>query len=246
MTFVHVYRYPADATWNQTDMIAMPVSMWRRLYPEEDGERGDRPVFVSLGGGVVVGRVRPEPDLNWEPDMIEIPEWMWLMLGAPDWGAPTELERVDLHDVGLLALRPRQMAMIATMEDPVAILTAELSSGRWAVLQVGMELVLDCGIWDVLRVADVVGSDVVAGCILNQDITLELEAALDAGRPPTPIPVVSLPILQPTPSSASASATGGAATMSFPGMLGTPSARRGGGGDKGFVPFSGTGYTLGS
>lgn len=212
-------------------MMGVPVSMWQRLYPEE--AQGDRPVFVALGGGAVVGRVRPDPALNWEPQRVEVPEWMWLMLGAPDWGAPTEMERVDLHDVGALTLRPRHHEMLTALGgDPVATLTAELSSGRWAVLQTGMELMLSCGIWDVLRVVDVAGEEVVAGCILNQDVSLELEAALDAPRrPPTPVPVVDLPVLQP-------SAPAGA-TMSFPGMTSAPG-RQGG-----FIPFSGTGYTLG-
>jgi len=230
MTFVRVYRYPASATWNQTDMIGMPVSMWRRLYPEErTGD--DRPVFVSLGGGAVVGRVRPDPDLNWEPDRVDVPEWMWLMLGAPDWGTPTELDNVELHDVGHLVLRPRHHATLVALGDPVATLTAELSSGRWAALQTGMELVLECGVWDVLRVVDVVGDEVLAGCILNQDVTVELEAAL---REPTPPPPVSPSILLPA-------ATGGAATMSFPGMTTPAPVRRPGG----FIPFSGKGHTLG-
>ena len=230
MTFVRLYRYLAAVPWNQTDMIGMPVSMWRRLYPEERVETaGDRPVFVSLGGGAVVGRVRPDPDLNWEPDRVDVPEWMWLMLGAPEWGAPTEMDRVELHDVGHLVLRPRHHTMLTAMGDPVATLTAELSSGRWATLQTGMELSLDCGVWDVLRVMDVVGDEVVAGCILNQDVNLELEAALDTpiARVPTPPPPVSL--------------TGGAATMSFPGMTTPASVRRPGG----FIPFSGKGHTLG-
>ena len=235
MTFVRLYRYLATVTWNQTDMIGMSVSMWRRLYPEERAG-GDRPVFVSLGGGAVIGRVRPDPDLNWEPERIDVPEWMWLMLGAPDGGATTEMESVDLHDVGNLVLRPRRHAELMAMEDPVVTLTAELSSGRWAILQAGMELRLDCGVWDVLRLMDVVGDEVVAGCILNQDVTVELEPALDAGRPPTPIPVVDLPILQPS----TTAVTGGAATMSFPGMMRPTQSRTG------FIPFSGKGHTLGN
>lgn len=229
--FVRVYQYPADSPWNKTDMIGVSVSMWRQLYPEDvsgGGGGGDRPVFVSLGLGTVVGRVRPDPALNWEPERVEIPEWMWLLLGAPDTGAPMEMAPIALHDVGRIVLRPRT---VAAAEAGEAVLTAELSAGSWAVLQCGMELTLTCGIYDVLEVFDVVGGDVLAGCILNQDVTVEFEPVLGAPAPsPVPPLLPSAPPPVPVPAP-----TGGA------GVSGPPRPTR-----SGFIPFSGKGYTLGS
>ena len=71
--FVRVYRYPAESPWNKTDMIGIPVSIWQRLYAEKglcDGGTADRPVFVWLGLGNVVGRVQPDADLDWEPGRV--------------------------------------------------------------------------------------------------------------------------------------------------------------------------------
>jgi len=233
--FVRVYRYPAESPWNKTDMIGIPVSMWRRLYAEEDrsaaGADRDRPVFIWLGLGNVVGRVQPDADLDWEPGRVEVPEWMWLALGAPDTGTPMELGVTTLHDVGRIMLRPRSRQAAEAGE---AVMTAELSSGRWATLQCGMELSLECGVFDVLNVTDVVGSDVLAGCILNQDVTVEFVPR--PGTPPPSPPTVLLPSAE-----APAPVPIGGAGMSFPGMLQTTSANR-----RDFVPFSGSGHTLGS
>jgi hypothetical protein len=214
-------------------MIGVTVSMWRQLYPEnESGSGGDRPVFVSLGLGTVVGRVRPDSALDWEPGRVEIPEWMWLLLGAPDTGSPMEMEPLALHDVGRIVLRPRT---VAAAEAGEAVLTAELSSGSWAVLQTNMELSLDCGIYDVLEVFDVTGGDVLAGCILNQDVTVEFEPVLGV-TPPSPIPpmIPSVPAPPPVAFTPAPSAVGGAGVA-------TPSRSA----RTKFVPFSGTGYTLG-
>ena len=226
--FVRVYQYSADSSWNKTDMIGVPVSMWRQLYPEDVSGDGDRPVFVSLGLGTVVGRVRPDSALDWEPGRVEIPEWMWLLLGAPDTGAPMEMEPIALHDVGRIVLRPRT---VAAAEAGEAALTAELSAGSWAVLQSNMELTLACGIYDVLEVFDVTGGDVLAGCILNQDVTVEFEPVLGV-TPPSPIPpmIPSVPAPPPAPAR-----TGGA------GVSAQPQPTR-----SGFISFSGKGYTLGS
>lgn len=238
-TEVSVYRYSSGSPWNRTDQIGVDVSMWRRLYPEGGSGTG-RPVFVSLGG-CVVGRVRPDPALNWEPGRVEVPEWMWLLLGAPDSGAIFDLDRLSLQNVSHLTLRPRRRTA-AGGEDPVATLTAELCNGRWACLSAGMELVLDCGVWDVLRVVDVRGEDVLVGCILDQDVTVELEiplddttvssADLDASGAVVPVAPVS-PVVPVAPSSSG--------VMTFPGMLTPPSPQRGG-----YTPFSGTGYRLGN
>jgi hypothetical protein len=237
MMSVRVYRYGGSAanSWNASDMISVGVSMWERLYAGHNG--GGRPVFVALAGGAVFGRIQPDARLNWEPGRVEIPEWMWLQLGAPDSGAVLEMERVGLHDVGAIVLRPRRRATLEGGGDLVATLTAELSNGRWAVLVAGMELTLQCGVFDVLRVRDLLGLEVSAGCILNQDVTVELEAALDAGaarRPATPPGVVEPAVLLPED---------GGTGMSFPGMEGLI---RGGGSSSGsgFQPFSGTGRRL--
>jgi hypothetical protein len=233
---VLVYRY-SGAT-NSSDMITMGVSMWQRLYARHGG--GERPVFVGLGcssGAHVVGRVQPDARLNWEPGRVEIPEWMWLQLGAPDSGTPFEMEPLELHDVGAITLRPRRRAVVEGGGDLVAILTAELSGGRWAVLMAGMELALDCGVFDVLGVRDLIGSAVAAGCILNQDVTVELEAALDVPVARVATPPPSPPaVLLPPPSDDAGSG------MSFPGMgavMGAGQRRAGG-----FQPFSGAGNRL--
>jgi hypothetical protein len=250
MGLVRVYRYAVGSTWNGSDMISIDVSMWQRLY---SGHTGETPVFVSLNGGFVVGRVRPDTEL-WEPGRVEVPEWMWMALGAPDSGAVMAMEPVgELPVVGRLVLRPRPGAV--AMEDPVSLLTVALSDGRWGALSSGMELALDCGVFDVLRLENVVGEEIVAGCILNQDVVLDLEMPVV----PVPAPVVASPptqsvasepprllggpppsqpaVLLPTPA--------GGAGMSFPGMHSTrqpvQSQRRGG-----FIPFSGTGHQLGN
>lgn len=165
-----------------------------------------------------------------------MPEWMWLALGAPDTGAPMEMDVTELHDVGRVVLRPRSRQAAEAGE---AALTAELSSGRWATLQSGMELSLECGVFDVLEVTDVAGSDVLAGCILNQDVTVEFMPLLRQDTPPPSPPAVLLPSVETAPVVA---AVGGAG-MSFPGMRSVTTQPSGRGG---FIPFSGTGNRLGS
>ena len=227
---VLVYRYAAAT--NSSDMISVGASMWQRLYTGHGG--GERPVFVGIGcsnGAHVVGRVQPDARLNWEPGRVEIPEWMWLQLGAPDSGVPFEMEVLELHDVGGITLRPRRRA--AVEGDLVNTLTAELSGGRWAVLMAGMELALDCGVFDVLGVRDLLGSAVAAGCILNQDVTVELEAALDTHVARVATPPPSPPTMLIPPSAG--------AGMSFPGM---DAVIQGGGRTGGFQPFSGAGNRL--
>jgi hypothetical protein len=218
---VRVYQYRSGSPWNHTDQIGVGVSMWERIY---SGHSGERPVFVSLNGGFVAGRVRPDPGLNWEPGRVEIPDWMWIALGAPDMGAIMELETVELMNVGRLVLRPRD----SVVEDPVSLLTVALSNGSWATLSAGMELALDCGIFDVVRMENLVGEEIVAGCILDQDVTLDLDLpAVSAPVPVAPVPVA--PVLD---------TSGGGGVMTFPGMVQSSTARRG------YIPFGGTGNRL--
>lgn len=226
---VSVHRYSSASPWNNTDQIGVSGSMWQRLYLDE-GAVGHRPVFVRLGG-VVVGRIRPEPALMWEPGRVDVPEWMWLLLGAPDTGAVLDLDvEIGLHNVGHLVLKPRGTLRL---EDPVTTLTAELSSGRWAVLMAGMELVLDCGTFDVMSLRDAGGEEMLAGCILDQDVGLEF-----VGVPTTPSVSVPVPgaVTTPTQSTSPISTTGGG--MTFLGM--TQQQPR----TSGYIPFGGQGHRL--
>lgn len=223
-----------------SDQITVPAARWQELYgAAHDGSA--RPLFVRLGEGCVVGRLRPaefgSADVVGAEELL-VPLWMWLQLGAPDEEHWLRMAVVALPDAGSVTLRPRSAATLEELPgDPVATLAEALSGAgggpSWACLNAGAELPLALGTFDVLRVADVEGQEVGAACILNLDVVLELEPALNTPvlRPATPVqrepsPEQLVPsAVEPAP----APATG----------------RRFGPHPTGFIPFSGTGYRLG-
>ena len=166
-TFLCIGRYPADSPLHQSDQITVPVSVWEELHAEHDG--GERPLFVQLSCSAretddgPYARVRPAAGGGLMADSCQIPDWMWLRLGAP---APAEgwvlLQPTPLPDAGSIRLRPRRAATLAVMEEPLIQLAEELSGGgaaahSWACLSVGSELPLPCGEFDVLEITSRVG-----------------------------------------------------------------------------------------
>lgn len=242
------YPSPTDEL-HSSDQITVPARRWEMLYGQHEANMG-RPLFVRLGeptsSGVVVGRLRPAvfgagDDLGDEE--LLVPLWMWLQLGAPDEGHWLRMKAVDLPDAGSVTLRPRSIATLGELTgDPVESLAEALSGAgggpSWACLNAGAELPLaGIGVFDVLRVMNLEGQEVPAACILNLDVELELEPALNTPvlRPATPIvrepsPELLVPPVEPAPVAPPAPA---------------PSGRRFGSYPPGFVPFSGTGYRLG-
>lgn len=227
-----------------SDQITVPAARWQELYgAAHDGSA--RPLFVRLGepsGNSVVGRLRPAEFGSADEVGAEgllIPLWMWLQLGAPDEEHWLRMAVVGLPDAGSVTLRPRSVATLEELPgDPVAVLAEALSGAgggpSWACLNAGAELPLALGAFDVLRVANVEGQEVPAACILNLDVTLELEPALNTPvlRPATPIvrEPSPPPVIEPAPTALPAPPATG---------------RRFGAYRPGFIPFSGTGYRLG-
>jgi hypothetical protein len=249
--------YPEGADLHRSDQITVPTRTWQNLYHGHEG--GERPLFVDVRAGAdqwrpLVARLRPAGVGELADDHVcRVPEWMWLLLGAPEAGTWVTLAVTTVADVGVVVLRPRRREMLEGGDDPVTLLTAALTGSggeaSWAVLCAGAELPLWCGVFDVVGLRSLGGTEMAVGCILDHDVTLELEPALDTpvARPPTP-PPSPLPLLLPSvavPPPVSV-ASGG---MSFPGMstaaTATPptaaTGRR-----RGYVPFGGTGHTLGS
>ena len=242
-------RYAADSDLNRSDQITVPTRTWQNLYHEHDG--GERPLFVDVRGGAeqlqsLVARIRPAAATGELEDQHSclIPDWMWVHLGAPDYGTWLTLEVTTVADVGTVRLQARSAAALATLDDPVEVLTAALTGSggsSWAVLSVGAELPLWCGVFDVAGLRSLGGAEMVAGCILDHDVTLELAATMDTPvvRPLTPPPS---PVAVLLPSVAVAVPPLGSGGMSFPGM---ERIHGGSGAASGFVPFGGTGRTIG-
>ena len=231
-------RYAEGADLHRSDQITVPVRTWRNLYHGHEG--GERPLFVDLRVGAdqwrpLVARLRPAGIGELEDDQVcRVPDWMWLHLGAPEEGAWATLLVTTVADVGTVVLRPR--VAIGSEDDPVALLTAALTGSAgdssWAVLCAGAELPLWCGVFDVVGLKTLGGTDMATGCILDHDVTLELEQPVvqPSTPPPSPLPSVTVP------SEIAPTQQGG---MSFPGMAAVPPPTRG------YVPFGGTGHTLG-
>jgi hypothetical protein len=231
--------YPAGVDLQRSDQIVVPVRTWQNLYHGFPEEEGGRPLFVDVKTGgedqwrPLVARIRPAGVGELEDDhSCRVPEWMWLHLGAPDMGgAWLTLTVTTVANVGTAILRPRRFALLEA-GDPVEMLTAALTGAAdgvsWAVLCAGAELPLWCGVFDVVGLKTLGGADMAIGCILDHDVTLELEPAPDTpvARPPTPPPSVT------------------GTVMSFPGM-GSPPPVAGSGARRGYIPFGGTGHTLG-
>ena len=246
-------RYAEGADLHRSDQITVPVRTWRNLYHGHEG--GERPLFVDVRTGAdqwrpLVARLRPAGIGDLDDDhMCRVPDWMWLHLGAPEEGTWVTVEVTMVADVGTAVLRPRQT--LGSEDDPVALLTAALTGSggeaSWAVLCAGAELPLWCGMFDVVGLQTLGGTDMAVGCILDHDVTLELEPALDTPvvRPPTPPPSPS-PLLLPSVAAPSGIAHPQQSGMSFPGMAAAVATPPPSGPRRGYVPFGGTGHTLGN
>jgi hypothetical protein len=202
-TFLCIGRYPADSPLHQSDQVTVPVAVWEELHAEHTG--GERPLFVQLNPADdgPFARVCPAAGSGLMADSCQVPDWMWLRLGAP---APSEgwvlLQPTPLPDAGSIRLRPRHAATLAAMDEPLVQLAEELTGGgaaaySWACLSVGSELPLPCGEFDVLEITSVEGYPVPGACILDMDVDLELEPALDT--PAAQPPPVRIPTPPPSP-----------------------------------------------
>lgn len=218
-TFLLIGRYPSDSPLNHSDHVTIPTAVWEELYGRHEG--GERPLFVQLNATEdgPFARVRPAVGVGLAADSCQMPEWMWILLGAPGPDTWVSLTASELPNAGSVTLRPRRAATLAALEEPLIHLTEELTGGTtgqsWACLSVGAELPLQCGVFDVLEITSVEGYPVPAACILDLDVELELAPALDSNvdgllgasaRPATPPPAQPT-VLLPHLSAAAAAAT---------------------------------------
>ena len=195
-TILCIQRYEDDNELNLSDQITVHSRVWEDLHHGHTG--GSRPLFVEVAelgvnGDFPVGRICPSAGAgSISRDTCVIPEWMWLRLGAPSemW---VSLRPVDLPDAGSIRLRPRSAQALAYLENPLEALTCALSGSNgtpsWACLCAGAELPLTVGVFDILGIESIEGFPVAAACILNLDVNLELEEAVAAKKPPTPVPI---------------------------------------------------------
>ena len=254
-TFLLIGRYPSDSPFHKSDQVTVPVPIWEELYGSHEG--GERPLFVQLNATEdgPFARLRPAVGIGLAADSCQMPEWMWLLLGAPGPDTWVSLSVSELPDAGSVKLRPRRAATLTALAEPLVHLTEELTGGvsgqSWACLSAGAELPLVCGAFDVLEITSIEGYPVPAACILNLDVDLELEPALDSYAvgplgaersqqgAPAPAPAVSAATDTTALLRAAAQARASRAApqgMSFPGMemVGQPDTR-----------FPGTGRRLG-
>lgn len=234
-TFLIIGRYPSDSPLHKSDQVTVPVPIWEELYSSHTG--GERPLFVQLIAleNGPFARVRPAVGVDLAADSCQMPEWLWILLGAPGPDTWVSLTVSELPDAGSIILRPRRAATLADLAEPLVHLTEELTGGitgqSWACLSVGAELPLQCGVFDVLEITSVEGYPIPAACILDLDVELELAPALDstadglleaiaasaAGAErshqetqPAPTPVARAPTPPPAPPAVLLPAAGGA------------------------------------
>jgi hypothetical protein len=137
--------------------------------------------------------------------------------------------------VAAITLRARCEADLLALEDPVTVLSEQISAA-WACVTAHSELVLPCGVFDIMGLRDPDGSDITAGCILNTDVNLDLVPALDHKPPRQPTPIPS-PVMHASNMMVTDEAV---FRETAPITVSRPQQ------SKGFIPFSGTGYRLGS
>ena len=155
--YLDVLVYETD-----TDQIQVPLTMWEQ-YAGPD----DMPTFMRVGGNPV-GRIVPA-----DIQGCRIPTWMWELAGCPL--EFVELERVALPTAGSITLKPR--GECASLEEMTAAL------GVWSCLSVGAELVLSCGVYDIIAIQAADGTDVSAACILDCDVNLEIASTSAEAEP---------------------------------------------------------------
>jgi hypothetical protein len=194
-TYLQVILYDAESEFHRSDQVTVPAAFWQECMK---GHEGGRPVFVQLGEEGVA-RIRPGA----EAETCQVPEWLWVRIGAPEW---TSVQVVDIPDAGRITLRARKEATLTGVPDAVGMLAAALSGSggpSWAVLTVGSELPLACGVFDIMGLQSCEDFPVASACILNMDLDLELVPALDHVEPvPAPAPA---PTPAPAPPQNSAS-----------------------------------------
>jgi hypothetical protein len=182
-TYLQVILYDAESEFHRSDQVAVPATFWQECMKDA---MGDRPVFVQLGEGVAA-RIRPGA----EAETCQMPEWLWIRIGAPEW---TAVQTLEIPDAGRITLRARKESSLTGVPDALGMLAAALSgadgSPSWAVLTVGSELPLACGVFDIMSLESCENFPVASACILNMDLDLELVPALDHVEPiPVPAPV---------------------------------------------------------
>ncbi len=185
---VTVYDEVTSAHYH-SDIVTVPRAVWEELDVNHTDHT--KPIFVEVGTGdgfsPFIGRAVPAvPADALGPEQCRVPEWMWIGLGAPLCDeAWIQLKSRELSMVGAITLRPRSAASLEALPDPVAALSAQIAA-TWVSVTHGTELVLPCGIFDVMGLTDAEGHPLEAGCILDTDVRLELEPALDAVIAPSP------------------------------------------------------------
>ncbi len=221
-----VYLQP-EVSEMGVDQILVPAEVWSQF--DVVGS-----MFASVGDTGLYGRLCPAtPEDGLPADSCRVPLWMYERIDKDSW---LSLTAAQLDTVTHLVLRARCEADVLAMDDPVLVLSTELSA--WAVLSTGQELRLPCGVFDVIELHTRLGPSA-AGCILDTDVTLEFVPALDAARPPTPIPHISPPFSFSSPTTPTSTTSQKSTEFAFQTV---PKKKRNSGG---FIPFSGTGYTLG-
>ncbi len=210
------------------DQITVPLNIWRQLDALHEGT-GPIYVRVSCDGATTYGRIRFAVDTEeLDGESCRVPNWMWLHLGAPMPGEGwAQVEKIPTRpNVGTMTIRPRTEASLMGLDDPVKTLSEQISAA-WSCVASGGELCLPCGTFDIMDIRDASGAELVVGAVLNTDVNLELQPALDyrPPRPLTPVPPSPPPVYRMPPTPAS-----------------TPQLRA----QQGFIPFTGTGYRLGS
>jgi len=228
------------------DTVMIPADIWEQIN-ERRSPTDTNPLWASieLNQGSAVGRIMPAlPHEHLPSDACRIPRWMWRLLGSPkgfDEDMWIRIVPCSLPVAGRIVLRARNEEELLSLEDPASSLTIALSGGdtgiSWSCLNVGAELSMGCGIFDIMELWSVEGEQVVAASVVDVDVGVEFMPALDhvsplplplpLPLPPPPPPAAPLPLPLPPPSATTTKAT--IATSTHP---------------KGFVPFSGVGRRL--
>ena len=248
--YLNVSVYEKESPLYHGDQVLVHHTVWREF--DEDHE-GTGPMFVEVGeaGSGAIARLRPATVVDGlGAEECRMPEWLWLRVGAPIPGEGwVQIQSVSLPMVAAITLRARCEADLLALDDPVTVLSEQISAA-WACVTAHSELVLPCGVFDIMGLRDPDGSEITAGCVLNTDVNLDLVPALDHKPPRQPTPMPS-PVMHASNVMATDEAV-------FREVVSTPTRHA----DhvrhaatphstpvlqpKGFIPFSGTGYRLGS
>ena len=200
--------YPADSEYHQSDQISVAADVWESFHA---GWESARPLFVRVGLGDTSAICRLRPSTETPYDSCQIPEWLWIQLGAPspeDW---ISVCAESIPDAKRLVLRAYVESSLTDMEDPVATLTLALSGAgglSWSCLNRGADLPLACGTFSIVDLLDDEERSVGAACILDVDLELDIVPACNATATasasasavhtstPIPSPPLSLPQTQ--------------------------------------------------